>query len=112
MALHSALEVLVRRNGRPMFCTMGEEGMLVARPDAGATLVPGFPVPPPVDICGAGDAATSGIVASLLAGADEVEAATIGNLVASITVQQLGTTGTATPLQVLQRYRQSIGGPR
>jgi hypothetical protein len=28
--------------------------------------------------------------------------------VASITVQQLGTTGTATPQQVLQRYRESV----
>lgn len=110
MPLASALEALVQRNGRPMFCTMGEEGMLVATPHAPVTLVPAFAVPPPVDICGAGDAATSGIVASLLAGANELEAATVGNLVASITVQQLGTTGTATPQQVLQRYRESVQG--
>ncbi len=52
-----------------------------------------------------GDSATSGIVASLLAGASPVEAATIGNLVASITVQQLGTTGTASPEQVIERFQ-------
>jgi bifunctional ADP-heptose synthase (sugar kinase/adenylyltransferase) len=106
--LATVLDAFSKRNGRPMFCTMGEEGMLVAGPSAPVTLVPAFPVPPPVDICGAGDAATSGIVASLLAGANELEAATVGNLVASITVQQLGTTGTATPQQVLQRYRESV----
>jgi rfaE bifunctional protein kinase chain/domain len=106
--LPTVMETFSGRNGRPMFCTTGEEGMLVARTNAGVTLVPAFAVPPPVDICGAGDAATSGIVTSLLAGANELEAATVGNLVASITVQQLGTTGTATPEQVLQRYRESV----
>jgi sugar/nucleoside kinase (ribokinase family) len=60
-----------------------------------------------VDIVGAGDSATSGIVASLIAGADPLEAACVGNLVASITVQQIGTTGTATPEQVLNRLRES-----
>ena len=54
----------------------------------------------------AGDSATSGMVLSLLAGATELEAAAVGNLVASITVQQIGTTGTATPQQVLQRWRE------
>lgn len=108
LPLANALESFAKRNGWPMFCTMGEEGMLVAQRNAAAKLVPGFPVPPPVDICGAGDAATSGIVAALLAGADQLEAATVGNLVASITVQQLGTTGTATPHQVLQRFQESL----
>jgi bifunctional ADP-heptose synthase (sugar kinase/adenylyltransferase) len=110
LPLETVLDGFVQRNGRPMFCTVGEEGMLVARANSPVTLVPAFAVPPPVDICGAGDAATSGIVASLLAGANELEAATIGNLVASITVQQLGTTGTATPQQVMQRYRESVQG--
>ena len=73
------------------------------------TLVPGVRIEGPVDIVGAGDAATSGIVVSLLAGTDELEAATVGNLVASITVQQLGTTGTATPEQVRARWRDSKG---
>jgi sugar/nucleoside kinase (ribokinase family) len=45
-------------------------------------------------------------VLSLLAGASPVEAAAIGNLVASVTVQQLGTTGTATPQQVVARWHE------
>lgn len=107
-SLRSALTGFAKRNGRSMFCTAAEDGIHLALPGGQAVLVPGYPAPPPVDICGAGDAATSGIVASLLSGATDVEAATVGNLVASITVQQLGTTGTATPQQVLQRYRESV----
>jgi bifunctional ADP-heptose synthase (sugar kinase/adenylyltransferase) len=100
------MQVLATRNRRPMFCTRGEEGIGIAWPDDGKLgLAAGYRVPPPVDIVGAGDAATSGMVASLLAGASELEAATVGNLVASITVQQLGTTGVAKPEQVMERFR-------
>jgi bifunctional ADP-heptose synthase (sugar kinase/adenylyltransferase) len=102
----AALASLSRRTSRPVFCTMGEQGILVASPAAEPTLVPGYPVTGPVDIVGAGDAATSGIVSALLSGCTQLEAAAVGNLVASITVQQLGTTGTATPQQVLARFRE------
>ena len=100
-----ATQGLATRTGRAAFCSAGERGILVARPNQPATLVPGYPAPGPIDIVGAGDAATSGIVTSLLAGAMELEAAAVGNLVASITVQQIGTTGTATPKQVRERFR-------
>jgi bifunctional ADP-heptose synthase (sugar kinase/adenylyltransferase) len=64
------------------------------------------PVRGEIDIVGAGDSATAGIVASLLCGASEIEAAAVGNFVASITIEQLGTTGTATPGQVVARLRE------
>ncbi|HUE75124.1 MAG TPA: PfkB family carbohydrate kinase [Pirellulaceae bacterium] len=104
-----AAAALSRKTGCPAFCTLGDRGILVTRPGDEPTLVPGVRIAGSVDIVGAGDAATSGIVASLLAGADELEAATVGNLVASITVQQLGTTGTATPEQVRARRREAKG---
>lgn len=94
---------LSERTGRPLFCTMSEEGILVVRPGEQPVRVPSFPVTGPIDIVGAGDSATAGIVASLLCGATPVEAATVGNLVASITIQHLGTTGTASPSQVVAR---------
>jgi bifunctional ADP-heptose synthase (sugar kinase/adenylyltransferase) len=106
MAARRALRKLSERTGRVALCTCGEEGMLVAESDGADCLVPGFRVPGPVDVVGAGDAASSGFVLSMLAGATPVEAAAVGNLVASITVQQLGTTGTASPSQVVQRYHE------
>ena len=36
--------------------------------------------------------------------------AMFGNLVASITVQQIGTTGTATPEQIIARWREVTSG--
>lgn len=100
---------LADKTGRPAFCTVGDEGIVVAEPRSAPVKVPAYPVPGPLDIVGAGDSATAGIVASLLAGASPVEAAAIGNLVASITVQQLGTTGTARPAQVIARWQEHHG---
>jgi rfaE bifunctional protein kinase chain/domain len=105
----AAAAVLVQRTRRPVFCTLGERGILVASPGQSPVLIPGCPVAGPTDIVGAGDAATSGIVTALLSGANEMEAAAVGNLVASITVQQLGTTGTARPNQVLARWQEVYG---
>jgi sugar/nucleoside kinase (ribokinase family) len=105
-SVEAAGRTLARRTGRCVFCTLGEEGLLVVRPDGSCTRVPAYRVTGPIDIVGAGDSATSGIVATLLAGGTETEAAAVGNLVASITVQQIGTTGTATPQQVCDRWRE------
>jgi len=100
---------LVNQTHRPVFCTLGEQGILVTEPPNTCRVVPGLPVAGPVDIVGAGDSATSGMVVALLAGASPLEAAAFGNLVASITVQQLGTTGVATPQQVLERWDEVFG---
>ena len=67
------------------------------------TLVPGVRVEGPLDPTGAGDSATAGAVLALAAGATLPEAALMGNLVASITVQQLATTGTARPEELPPR---------
>lgn len=106
--LREAGQGLAARNGRPVFITRGPEGMLVCSSEE-CTDVPGVPVKGPLDICGAGDSATSGIVSALCAGATIGEAAVFGNLVASITIQQVGTTGTASPTEVLQRYLDTYG---
>jgi bifunctional ADP-heptose synthase (sugar kinase/adenylyltransferase) len=100
---------LARRNSRAVFCTQGERGCLVALGAGGVCVAPAFPVTGPIDIVGAGDSATAGIVLTLLAGGTELEAATAANLVASITVQQLGTTGTASPAQVMARFEEVTG---
>ncbi|MFQ6099361.1 MAG: bifunctional heptose 7-phosphate kinase/heptose 1-phosphate adenyltransferase, partial [Armatimonadota bacterium] len=100
---------LARRNRRPVYVTVGEEGVLVC--DAGqCTHVPGIRVDGEVDVVGAGDATTAGIVSSLAAGASLQEAALVGCLVASITVQQIGTTGTASPEEVVRRFVEKVEG--
>ena len=47
---------------------------------------------------------SAGIACAVMAGASYEEAAAFGNLAASITVQQIGVTGTATPQQVRDRW--------
>ena len=104
----SALVDLASRTSRVAYCTLGEQGILLAEPTGEHSLVPAQQVVGPIDIVGAGDAATSGIVTALLAGATDLEAAAVGNLVASITIQQLGTTGTATPDQLRESARKQL----
>jgi sugar/nucleoside kinase (ribokinase family) len=77
----------------------------VARPDgAEVVTVPAYPVAGPIDPVGAGDSASAGIASAIAAGLDPVAAAAFGNLVASITVRQIGTTGTASPALVRRRW--------
>ncbi len=96
---------LHEQNARPVFLTVGAGGILVF--DQGVlTHVPGIRVRGAIDIVGAGDSTMAGIVAALCCGATCVEAAWVGNLVASITIQQIGVTGTATRAQVLARFEE------
>jgi rfaE bifunctional protein kinase chain/domain len=99
--LQEALGRLRRRTGAPVFVTRGPRGMVVTDPEPMA--VPGVQVPGPIDPTGAGDSVTAGAVLALAAGAALAEAALVGNLVASITIQQLATTGTASPKQLRER---------
>jgi bifunctional ADP-heptose synthase (sugar kinase/adenylyltransferase) len=101
---------LSRQAGAAVFCTRGEQGILLGKPEQAAPIeVPGYPVTGPIDPVGAGDSTSAGIICALASGLGHEEAAAFGNLVASITVQQLGTTGTATPEQVRQRFREVAG---
>ena len=92
--------------GRPVFITCGSKGVMVKNREGRPVLVPGVSLPPEteIDIVGAGDACSSGIVTALCAGATAEEAAFIGNLVAANTIQVIGTTGSATRQQVLDIY--------
>jgi len=102
-AVTLAARQLALRTSRPVFCTLGAAGMLVVDAEGACYETTGIRVSGPVDIVGAGDSATAALTASLLSGATVAEAADVANLVASITVQQLGTTGTASPDQIVAR---------
>lgn len=99
--LNQALGRLRTETGAPICATRGADGMVVTDPEM--TVVAGVRLEGPVDPTGAGDTATAGAVLALAAGAELPEAALIGNLVASITVQQLATTGTARPWELPPR---------
>jgi bifunctional ADP-heptose synthase (sugar kinase/adenylyltransferase) len=91
------------RSGRDVFVTWGEQGIIVAGGGESA-LVPAFRADSPIDICGAGDAATSGIVCALCCGASRSEAALIGNLAAGVTIRKIGVTGTASPSEIIEQF--------
>ena len=103
-ALEPCGREMARRNGRPVFITRGPDGILLVDPKGGAVAVPGYRVTGEIDIVGAGDSTSAGIVSALCAGARPMDAALVGCLVASITIQQIGTTGVATPEQVKRRF--------
>ncbi len=105
--IEGAARALAWRAARHVFCTAGERGILLAFPaEIRTDWIPAYPLSGPTDPVGAGDSTSAGIVCAAAAGKTMDQAAAFGNLIASITVQQLGTTGTATPEQVRQRWRE------
>ena len=99
---------LAAQSGRPAVITRGKQGCLVFEGESCAA-VEAFPVAGPIDIVGAGDAFNAGFVLGLCLGLPLPQAATLGNCVSSITIQQLGRTGTASPEQVMERLRSFCG---
>ena len=101
--------LLAARTGQPVFVTVGADGIIVVS-DEKTARVPALPVEGEVDIVGAGDSCTAGIVAARCAGASLEDAAAMGNLVASVTVRKIGETGTASPDELrAQAPSQGIG---
>jgi bifunctional ADP-heptose synthase (sugar kinase/adenylyltransferase) len=109
MGAEAMVKELAARSTRPVFCTWGDLGIhLAGSANNKPTLVrvPAYPVAGPIDIVGAGDSTSAGIACALAAETSLEQAAAFGNLVASITIQQIGVTGTASPDQVRERWRE------
>lgn len=96
-------KTLSQRSGRPVFITLGEDGVLVCAGGTHRTL-PAAPVRPPLDPVGAGDTFIAALAATLAVGATPWEAGAIANLAAAVTVEKLNQTGTASPEEILARY--------
>ncbi|MDE0299909.1 MAG: PfkB family carbohydrate kinase [Candidatus Poribacteria bacterium] len=92
---------LRRRNGAPVVVTCGDKGVLISDPDW--KWVPAVRVDGEIDATGAGDSFNAGATLALAAGASFAEATVVAHLVASITIQQLATTGVARPYQLPDR---------
>ena len=104
-AAHHHARVLSNQTGRPVFLTLGNKGILVADGSA-VEHVPAVGLTAPVDPVGTGDTCAATLSAALAAGAELTEAAAVACLAASITAQQVGTTGTASPTELSRRLHQ------
>ena len=86
---------LRRKNGAPVVVTCGDKGVLISDPEW--MWVPSVKIDGEIDATGAGDSFDAGAALALAAGASLAEATVVAHLVASITIQQLATTGVARP---------------
>ncbi len=103
-------EMLFRRTRKPVFLTAGHYGIFLFT-ERGCTHVPAVHVEGEIDTVGAGDSVMAGVVSALCSGAGPAEAALLGNIVASITIKQIGTTGTASPPQIREQFER-VNQPR
>jgi rfaE bifunctional protein kinase chain/domain len=99
-AVQAQAAAIAARTGRLVFVTMAERGMVGASPDGHTEHMPARPVHGPIDIVGAGDAVTANLAAALAARASLHEAMELATAAASIVIHQLGTTGTASVLEL------------
>ncbi len=95
-AMRAAAGRLAHNNGRAVFVTMADDGILGANESGDIVHVPAFPIRGPIDIVGAGDSVSANLTMALAAGATISEAMEIAMAAASIVIHQVGTTGTAT----------------
>ena len=93
--------ILVGKTRREVFITRGDKGITLFSGDGQAKTVGTIPLDGEIDPTGAGDTVAASICASLCAGASLEEAAMLSNLAARVTVGKIGTTGTATPLEII-----------
>ncbi|WP_051620587.1 bifunctional heptose 7-phosphate kinase/heptose 1-phosphate adenyltransferase [Paenibacillus sp. UNC451MF] len=86
--------------------TLGSEGALWAEREH-CIFVPTRAVEPPIDIVGAGDAFASALLSALGAGSTGPEAMAFAHIASSIVIRKIGTTGTASPQEMIQQLSSS-----
>ncbi|MBQ6474929.1 MAG: carbohydrate kinase [Clostridia bacterium] len=103
-AVYNAMDTIRDRTGHPVFITCNKHGVATEW-DGEKMLVPAVDqTGRTLDIVGAGDACTAGIVSALAAGATRPEAAFLGNLTSGVTVRMLGQTGAAQKDKVIALF--------
>ena len=98
-----AAKLLSKKNRSGVCMTLGSKGCVYTE-GTNVIHIPSHEIPPPVDICGAGDTFIAAFSCALVSGAEPPEAAFFANLAAQVTVAKIGTTGTANPEEIKKRY--------
>jgi fructose-1-phosphate kinase PfkB-like protein len=98
----AAATEIARRNGRPVFVTLAERGIVGVDPVGTVEHVPALPLRGPIDIVGAGDAVMANLAAALSVGLEIREAIELAAVASSIVIHQLGTTGTASVAELAE----------
>ena len=97
---------IYNQNQRPIIITRGENDTIVFKdPNEPIIEVQTVSVKGPVDEVGAGDSFLASMGTSLCVGASLEEATLIGNIAASIVVQKIGTTGTVSRKEIIERCK-------
>ena len=104
----TCMDDLHKKTGKPVIITCGANGVAVDH-QGEKVVVPAVKQPGPIDICGAGDACSAGLVTTLCAGGSYQDAAFVGNLSSGVTVRKIGMTGTASQKEMLALYDEQWG---
>jgi sugar/nucleoside kinase (ribokinase family) len=99
--VRAAAARLAQRQGRYVFVTLAERGLVGAAPGGEVVALPALPIRGPIDVVGAGDSVSANLTAALASGASLSEAMELANAAASIVIHQFGTTGTASVAQLV-----------
>lgn len=102
-ALHEAMAALAKQAESEVCVTRGNAGCVV-KENGVFVSVEACPLSGPLDPVGAGDCFLSALALSLAAGATKTEAAAVANLASGVSVQKIGTTGTASAEEILALY--------
>lgn len=97
--------ILAQCNKSNVCMTLGSKGCVYT--DSQTIIhIPSYDVPPPIDICGAGDTFLSAFSCAIATGAAPYEAASFANIAAGVTIKKVGITGTANPEEIRTRHEQ------
>lgn len=104
-----AAHILAENNNAKVCMTLGKKGCVYAD-RKNMVHINSYIVEEPVDICGAGDTFLSAFACAIAAGAEAHEAALFANMAADVTIKKIGTTGTASTLEIKKRHNEIFGG--
>jgi len=98
-----AARTLAQNQNNEVIMTIGAKGSLYTTGEE-VIHIPARIVDGEIDIVGAGDTFISGFALAVAAGASRPEAAFVAGLCSEVTIQKTGTTGTASPDEVIARF--------